>query len=349
MRTAARCVALLVAGRQRSDRRAWRSLPRCQSPKISWRVDNSFRFFSDAADTEVHRATLSRAAARRSAAASDPRRRAGAERPARGWLGGDHVPRHVLGRAHQPLRLQRRRQLHQSEIAPHRASASTTSTRRPASRCTWLTAPLGGDAARRRRHAAVQRGGALRHSLSGRRDGQRRDRRTRGGEREGRRQGSAHRRHGRQLRFGRRQSGRAGALFARPQRRLRRALGGQRSHRLSGAHRPVEADRRQAASSRRTPAGSTRAATARFIRISCAPPCSSASRTTIAPSPTSALRARVRRSPSASSCSMPATNGCPTRPTCRKFRPSLRRSAMITRRRCRICPKPITWTAPSPS
>ena len=26
--------------------------------KITWRVENSFRFFSDAADTEVHRATF---------------------------------------------------------------------------------------------------------------------------------------------------------------------------------------------------------------------------------------------------------------------------------------------------
>src|SRR5436853_472635 len=28
-----------------------------QVPEISWQVENSFRFFTDAADTEVHRAT----------------------------------------------------------------------------------------------------------------------------------------------------------------------------------------------------------------------------------------------------------------------------------------------------
>ena len=143
---------------------------RCRCRSISWRVENSFRFFTDAADTEVHRATYPRAAARGPAAAADPRRRAGAERAPRGRLGGDDVPRHVLGRAHQPLRLQRRQRLHQSEIASRRRCTIDNIDEAAGLSCTWLTAPHGGSAARRCRDAAVQRRGALRHSLSRRRD-----------------------------------------------------------------------------------------------------------------------------------------------------------------------------------
>ncbi len=234
------------------------------------------------------------AAARGSTAASDPRRRAGAQRPPRGRLGGDDVPRHVLGRAQQPLRLQGRRQLHQSEIAPRHAEDQW---RRRSRR---LELHLADGAARRRaarrgRHATVQRGCAFRHSLSGRVGGQRRDRRPRGGDREGRRQGSARRRHGRQLRLRRGQSRRAGALLARSQRRLRQRA---RPTGISPATRRASARGNRSAtkpSSRRTPAGPIRAATARSIRISCARPCSSAWRTIIAPSPTSASPARARR------------------------------------------------------
>ncbi|MDP1909176.1 MAG: hypothetical protein Q8K85_12810, partial [Hyphomicrobium sp.] len=57
LRTAARLMALLVVSA------ALGSFARAQVaplpvPKITWRVENSFRFFSDAADTEVHRATF---------------------------------------------------------------------------------------------------------------------------------------------------------------------------------------------------------------------------------------------------------------------------------------------------
>ena len=48
---------------------------------------------------------------------------------------------------------------------------------------------------------------------------------------------------------------------------------------LSGPRRRLEADRRQAVHRARTRAGSTRRATARSIRTSCAPRCSSPSRT----------------------------------------------------------------------
>lgn len=55
-RTAGRFMALLVfVGALGSSGLAQVALP---VPKITWRVENSFRFFSDAADTEVHRATF---------------------------------------------------------------------------------------------------------------------------------------------------------------------------------------------------------------------------------------------------------------------------------------------------
>jgi len=55
-RTAAQCtVLLLLTGLLGSPSLA--QVAQLPVPKIAWRVDNAFRFFSDAADTEVHRAT----------------------------------------------------------------------------------------------------------------------------------------------------------------------------------------------------------------------------------------------------------------------------------------------------
>ncbi len=56
-RTAGRWLALLVMiGALGSQ--AWAQVTPLPVPKITWHVENSFRFFSDAADTEVHRATF---------------------------------------------------------------------------------------------------------------------------------------------------------------------------------------------------------------------------------------------------------------------------------------------------
>ena len=57
-RTAARLHGAARRGRQRWDRPPRAQVAPLPVPKITWRVENSFRFFSDAADTEVHRATF---------------------------------------------------------------------------------------------------------------------------------------------------------------------------------------------------------------------------------------------------------------------------------------------------
>ena len=56
-RTAALVMALLVVSGALGSSSLAQVAP-LPVPKITWRVDNSFRFFSDAADTEVHRATF---------------------------------------------------------------------------------------------------------------------------------------------------------------------------------------------------------------------------------------------------------------------------------------------------
>ena len=68
-------------------------------------------------------------------------------------------------------------------------------------------------------------------------------------------------------------------------------------------------------------------------------PAARASRTRIAPSRSSAWPARARRSRSGCSCATRATSGCPTRRTCRRSPPSRRRSAASTRRRCQDLPE----------
>ena len=248
---------------------------------ISWRVENSFRFFTDAADTEVHRATFLALPPEQQLRHPDARRRAGAEPPPRGRLGGDHVPRHLLGRAHEPLRLHGRQRLHQSEIAPRRSlrinnvdeaagselHVAHRAARRRALRGKVVTQPCSEQA-------------QLRRALSRRRHGRGGDRRPRGGDRERSRHGSPHRRHGRQLRLRRRQSRTCRCAFrasAPPTTASAQATG--RSHRLSGAHRAVEADRRQGVHRGECALERSGAATARSIRISCARRCSSASRT----------------------------------------------------------------------
>jgi hypothetical protein len=56
-RTAAHLTVLLVLAGVLSSSGLAQVAP-LPVPKITWHVENSFRFFSDAADTEVHRATF---------------------------------------------------------------------------------------------------------------------------------------------------------------------------------------------------------------------------------------------------------------------------------------------------
>ncbi|MCZ7594968.1 MAG: hypothetical protein M5U16_08645 [Hyphomicrobium sp.] len=56
-RTAALCMALLVSVVVPGSSSLAQVAP-LPVPTITWHVENSFRFFSDAADTEVHRATF---------------------------------------------------------------------------------------------------------------------------------------------------------------------------------------------------------------------------------------------------------------------------------------------------
>ena len=211
-RTAGRWLALLVMIGPLGSQALAQVAP-LPVPKITWRVENSFRFFSDAADTEVHRATF---------LALPPE-----DQLQHPILAAEQAlsARHEDGWAETMFRdtcwdARNNRFACKdggSYINPksHRVIAEDQWRRRSR----WLELHLVDGAARRRaarrgRHATVQRGCAFRHSLSGRVGGQCRDRRPRGGDREGRRQGSARRRHGRQLRLRRRQPRRAGALLA---------------------------------------------------------------------------------------------------------------------------------------
>ncbi len=76
--------------------------PLQQPVAIKWRLQNPFRFFTDPADTEIHRATyLALKPDQRQDA--DPVGRARAEPPPRRGLGGDHVSQDVLERRQEPL------------------------------------------------------------------------------------------------------------------------------------------------------------------------------------------------------------------------------------------------------
>ena len=144
-RTAARLMALLVVSARAGLVRLAQVAP-LPVPKISWRVENSFRFFTDAADTEVHRATylalppedqLRHPILAAEQALSAATRTAGPRRMFRDTCWDARTNRFACKDGSR---------LHQSEIAPRDRSRSTTSTRRRALSCTWLTAPLGGEA-----------------------------------------------------------------------------------------------------------------------------------------------------------------------------------------------------------
>ena len=73
-------------------------------PRIAWKVENSFRFFLDPADTEVHRATwMSLTEAERKSPVLAGRAPAG--RAPRGRVERDHVRQDLLGSRAQHVRL----------------------------------------------------------------------------------------------------------------------------------------------------------------------------------------------------------------------------------------------------
>ena len=196
-------------------------------PRISWHVENSFRFFTDAADTEVHRATYlalpPEARLQQPVLAAE---QALSRRHEEGWAATMFRNTCWDVRTNR-FTLSRRRGLHQSEVASrHRQHRQRRRGRAPRLHLAHGAA-RGQRPARQGRHPALQRVGAVRHSLPGRHHREGRDRRTRGGERGHPRARSAGRRHGRQHRVGRRQPRRSGALLARACGELRQALGGR--------------------------------------------------------------------------------------------------------------------------
>ena len=117
---------------ERWDRQALAQVAPLPVPKITWRVENSFRFFSDAADTEVHRATF---------LALPPEdqlqhpilaaEQALSARHEDGWA--ETMFRDTCWDArNNRFACKDGSRLHQSEVAPRHRSRSTTSTRRPA-------------------------------------------------------------------------------------------------------------------------------------------------------------------------------------------------------------------------
>ncbi len=148
MRTAARWLALLVVALPLgSQALAQAQLAPLPVPQISWRLENSFRFFSDASDTEVHRATYM---------ALPP-----ADRLQRPILAAEQAlsMRHDGGWAQTMFRETcwdaRKNRFHcrdgGSYINPksHAVVFKITNIDEAARlSCTWLTAPLGGEALR---------------------------------------------------------------------------------------------------------------------------------------------------------------------------------------------------------
>ena len=182
--------------------------------KITWRVENSFRFFSDAADTEVHRATF---------LALPPEdqlqhpilaaERALSARHEDGWA--ETMFRETCWDARNN-RFACKDGSDYINPKTHRVVAKIDNVDEAAGlSCTWLTAPHGGAL---RGEAVTQpcseearfdmpypAGATVRVEIGGREVATEKVVVQR----------SAHRRHGRQLRLRRRQSGRAGALLAR--------------------------------------------------------------------------------------------------------------------------------------
>jgi len=120
-------------------------------PEITWRVENPFRFFTDAADTEVHRATflaLSPEERRFPILAAE---RQLSQRHPFGW-----AETMVRDTCWDPSRNRYACPGKESYIEPesHKVLARIEGVEEGAVDCTWLTAPRGG---KRRRGAALKR------------------------------------------------------------------------------------------------------------------------------------------------------------------------------------------------
>ena len=316
-------------------------------PRIVWHVENPFRFFLDAADTQVHRATwasLSEAERRRPVLGG--RARAGRAPPRR--LGATMFAKTCWDYAAQSLFLPRPPRLSQPQ-EPHHPGAHGGARRLADGRLHLAHLAARQGPARQGRHAALRHAGAARDPLSRRRLGQRRDRRPAGGGGGGARHRPVRRRHGRQLRLRRGQPGCARALLARPHDRLRRRLQRHGALRLSRPHRRLARHRRQQVHRGERPlAGPGLPSLALF-----APAADRAAARRGGPAPRRDVRGRgllgrrdhVRPVPRATR----ATSGCPTRRTCRRSRPWPRPSAAAAARATTTCPRPITSTTRSPS
>ena len=214
--------------------------------------------------------------------------------------------------------------------------------------CTWLTAPRGGGAAagRRSRSAATSRSRsrcpipAVREitvEIGGREVAERDVRVTR----------PADRRHGRQLRSRRGQSRRARALLARARGRLR-----QRRSREPAAGPSLVGYPARIGNWRQIGDKEFLSENARWLDQACHRSLYShqlrAALQLVARGPAPRRDLRRRRllgrggRDTGCSCATRATSGCRTRRSIRRSRPSPRRSAAATRRRCRTCPRPIT-------
>ena len=275
--------------------------------------------------------------------------RAAGERHPDGWS-SLHVRQDLLGLDAQPLCLPRARRLSQSQ-EPYDPGAAGRA-RRCADRRLQLAdvaARAGARPARQGGDAALRHARAARRALSRRRLDQRRDRRPPGGGDGRARHRPVRRRHGRQLRLRRGQPGRARALLAGPHDRLRHRLQQYAALRLSRPHRRLAGDRRpkfieenarwqDQACHRSLYSHQLRAALQLAVED---------------PAPRRDVRRLRLLGRGDDVRPVPRLQGqrvgAQSRPTCRRFPPSPRRSAAARARATTTCRRPITSTTGSPS
>ncbi len=149
--------------------------------------------------------------------------------------------------------------------------------------------------------------------------------------------------------LGRRQSGRAGALLARALGRLRQAPGEVDLTGYPGTHRSVEADRRQGVHRGERPLDRSGMPSLALFPPAARGPAArhrgSASRRDLRRRRLLGLGGHVRPVPALHRQRM----GAQSARHVADLRHRVGAVRRCTRRRCRICPRPITWTAPSPS
>ena len=115
--------------------------PAITPPEIQWRLENAFRFFTDPADTEVHRATYAALTPEERATPILSAERALSRRHDEGWAAtmyrktcwSTDANRHVCGGKTNYL-----------EPATHAVIVELKGVEERDVECTWLTAPMGG-------------------------------------------------------------------------------------------------------------------------------------------------------------------------------------------------------------